>query len=72
MAVVIAYTSATVNTFLEKSIFSFRWLVKELVNNSGQGFWSLYNHVYQIPVFVAFVIMVICLTIWPRKKNLNT
>jgi hypothetical protein len=71
MAVIIANTSDSLKSFLSKSIYSFQWLVTELKNHSDQGFWSASNDVYRFPVFVAFIIMVICLTIWPRKKNLE-
>lgn len=71
MTIIIANTSASMGTFLAKSIYSFEWLVTEIKNTADQGFWSLYDDVYRFPVFVAFVIMVICLTIWPRKKNLE-
>lgn len=35
------------------------------------GFWSTYDSAYRIPVFVGFVLLITCLTIWPRRKNLG-
>ncbi|MCA8986834.1 MAG: hypothetical protein KDA78_04300, partial [Planctomycetaceae bacterium] len=36
-----------------------------------QGFWTGVHPAYRVPVIVAFLLLVISLTIWPRKKNLE-
>ena len=41
------------------------------VSSSTEGFWSHYESAYRIPVFVAFLVMLVALTIWPRRKNLS-
>ena len=37
----------------------------------SQGFWGSQQAAYSIPVFAAYLVMVVALTIWPRRKSLS-
>jgi hypothetical protein len=39
--------------------------------NPSQGFWGPHEAAYSIPVFAAYLVMVVALTIWPRRKSLS-
>jgi hypothetical protein len=39
--------------------------------NTLQGFWGPHEAAYSIPVFAAYLVMVVALTIWPRRKSLS-
>jgi len=40
-------------------------------SGDGAGVWNTDNQAWRIPVIVAYAIMVVTLTIWPRRKNLE-
>jgi hypothetical protein len=40
-------------------------------NDDATGFWNPQNAVYLIPVFVAYLVILLLLTIFPRKKTLE-
>ena len=39
--------------------------------NTSTGFWGPHEAAYSIPVFAAYLVMVVALTIWPRRKSLS-
>jgi hypothetical protein len=67
-----ALTSADVNSFLRQTFGWIDW-GNGLKFRSGEttGFWSEHDPAYGIPVFVAYLVMLVVLTVWPRKKNLE-
>jgi hypothetical protein len=40
------------------------------ISEHEKGFWSQHESAYRIPVFVAYIVMLVALTIWPRRKSL--
>ncbi len=64
-------TSADSNSFKQQTLGSIDWSVLTFQAENGAGFWGLYNPAYRIPVFATFVVMLIALTIWPTRKNLE-
>ncbi|MBS0205422.1 MAG: hypothetical protein JSS49_21165 [Planctomycetes bacterium] len=64
-------TSADKMSFKQQTLGSIQWSVLKFEAEGGVGFWSLYNPAYRIPVFATFLIMLIALTIWPTRKNLE-
>lgn len=67
----LALTSADLQSFASQTFGSIDWRVLKLTEGEADGFWSKYDAAYGIPVFAAYVVMLIVLTIWPRKKNLE-
>lgn len=65
-------TSADSNGFIRQTLGSIDWGVLKFQADDGVGFWSLYNPAYRIPVFATFVVLLVSLTIWPLKKNVET
>lgn len=68
----VALTSVDQNAFYMQTFGAIRW--KSLFDFSSsytQGFWSVFAPAYRLPVFAAFVALLIGLNIWPRKKNLE-
>ena len=59
-----AFTQQTVNR-IDFRILSFDGGPHET------GFWTSLHPAYRIPVMVAFLLMVISLTVWPLKKTLE-
>ncbi len=59
-----AFTQQTINR-IDLRVLSFDGAPHE------RGFWYGVHPAYRIPVIVAFLLMVITLTIWPWKKNLE-
>jgi hypothetical protein len=64
-------TSADSLSFKKQTLGSIDWTVLTFQADGGVGFWSLYNPAYRIPVFATFMVMLIALTIWPQRKNLE-
>lgn len=64
-------TSADSLSFKQQTLGSIDWSVLKFQADEGVGFWSLYNPAYRIPVFATFMIMLVALTIWPVRKNLE-
>ncbi len=65
-------TSVDRYSFTQQTIGSIDWSVLKF--EGGQkipGFWGAVDSAYRIPVFVGFVLLIACLTIWPRRKNLG-
>lgn len=64
-------TSADSMSFKQQTLGSIDWSVLSFQADHGVGFWGLYNPAYRIPVFATFLIMLIALTVWPTRKNLE-
>jgi hypothetical protein len=64
-------TSADSLSFKQQTLGSIDWSVLKFEADDGVGFWGLYNPAYRIPVFATFLMMLIALTIWPQRKNLE-
>lgn len=64
-------TSADSLSFKQQTLGSIDWSVLKFQADEGVGFWGLYNPAYRIPVFATFMIMLIALTIWPQRKNVE-
>ncbi|MCR9231993.1 MAG: hypothetical protein NXI29_13365 [bacterium] len=65
-------TSVDRFSFTQQTIGSINWSVLKFEGGQNMpGFWSTYDSAYRIPVFVIFVLLITCLTIWPRRKNLG-
>lgn len=67
----LALTSADQSSFRLQTIGSIKWTLLEFRDADTSGFWSLYDPAYRIPLFAAFAVMVVVLTIWPRTKTLE-
>ena len=65
-------TSADSHSFTRQTLGSIDWSVLKFQADDGVGFWSLYNPAYRIPVFATFMVLLVTLSIWPLKKNLET
>ena len=64
-------TSADSLSFKQQTLGSIDWSVLKFQADHGVGFWGLYDPAYRIPVFATFVVMLIALTIWPTRKNVE-
>lgn len=64
-------TSENALSFKRQTLGSIDWSVLKFQADEGVGFWSLYNPAYRIPVFATFMIMLVALTIWPQRKNVE-
>ena len=40
-------------------------------HDDWSGIWNESNHAFRIPVFALYVLMIVAMTLWPRKKNLE-
>lgn len=67
----IALTSANFQSFLAQSIGSVNWSLFQFKSGYGVGFWENIDQVYRLPVVTAFVVLVICLSVFPRQKNIE-
>ncbi|MFO1021685.1 MAG: hypothetical protein U0903_13455 [Planctomycetales bacterium] len=65
-----AFTSADWNSFTQQVFGQMDWTIFAVHDREAEGFWSVYPGAYRITVFVAFVILITVLTIWPRNKDL--
>ena len=65
-------TSADSHSFTRQTLGSIDWSVLKFQAEDGVGFWSLYNPAYRIPVFASFMVLLVTLSIWPLRKNLET
>ena len=66
-----AFTSSDPQSFVQQWIGSIDWSVLQFRRVPGVGFWTGVDTVYRIPVMAAFLVMVICLSVFPRKKNIE-
>ena len=68
----LALVSADPASFVRQAQGMIDWsAVNFSSDGSTSGFWSPGNSPYRLPVLVAYVIMVVLLTVWPRRKNLE-
>ncbi len=45
--------------------------LKDLLNSATQkGWWETHEAAYVVPVFVAYLVMLVALTVWPNRKSL--
>jgi hypothetical protein len=45
--------------------------LNELLNSASKtGWWGTHEFAYVVPVFVSYLVMLVALTIWPRRKSL--
>ena len=66
-----ALTSASTYEFVQQTMGSIELLRLQFRGDGANGFWSMYDPVYRIPVMAAFVIMLVMLTVWPKRKSLE-
>ncbi len=64
-------SSADTHAFTQLVIGSIDWSVLEFYGTETAGFWSTYDSNYRIPIAAGFIVVVIVLTVLPRKKNLE-
>lgn len=70
----LAFTSIDSSSFLRKTIGSINVLLVAFSNTEvSAGFWhnADYLSVYRLPVMVAYFIMLIVMTIWPRRRTVE-
>jgi hypothetical protein len=63
--------SGNPDVFVRQTFGWVNWTALEFRAGPGAGFWSTHNTAYRIPVFVAFAIVLVVLSVWPRRKNLE-
>jgi hypothetical protein len=66
-----ALTANSGESFLQQTIGSIDWSVLQFRSEHGFGFWKDIDPVYRVPVMACFLVLVVCLTIFPRKKNIE-
>jgi hypothetical protein len=66
-----ALTSFTSESFVTQFLGSIDWSVLQFGTESGTGFWLGISQAYRLPVVIAFVVMVVLLSVFPRKKNIE-
>ncbi len=64
-------TSIDAQAFREQLGGAIDWSVVSFKADVDNGFWMTHEAAYRIPVFVSFLLMLVVLTIFPRKKNLE-
>ncbi len=64
-------TSADAHSFTRQIIGSIDWRVLLFRENNAAGFWKMVDEAYRIPVFASFLVMLVMLTFWPRRKTLE-
>lgn len=64
-------TSADAHSFTRRIVGTIYWDQFRFDSGEGEGFWSVYDQSYRVPVFVAFVLLLGVLTAWPTRKNLE-
>jgi hypothetical protein len=64
-------TSADSMSFKRQTLGSIDWTVLKFQADAGVGFWNMYDSAYRIPVFATFLVLLVALTIWPLRKNLE-
>ena len=64
-------TSADAHSFTRQVIGSIDWSVLQFREVHAAGFWKMHDPAYRIPVFASFLVMLVVLTVWPRRKTLE-
>jgi hypothetical protein len=67
----LALTAADSQSLIRQMIGSIDWSMLQFRNGEGVGFWAAINPVYRLPVMAVFLVGVIMLTIFPRKKSIE-
>ncbi|MFN0197716.1 MAG: hypothetical protein ACKVT0_13310 [Planctomycetaceae bacterium] len=67
----LALTSVDSSSFVRQTMGSIDWSALRFSGIETEGFWTRYGDAYRMPVFVAFMLMLIGLTIWPREKTME-
>jgi len=65
-------TSADSHSFTRQTLGSIDWRFLKFQADDGVGFWSLYDYAWRIPVMATFVVLLVSLSVWPLKKNVET
>ena len=71
LAASLVLTSANTYSFTRQIIGSVDWNALQFRGAEGQGFWTTHDENYRIPVVTGFLVMLMFLSIWPRRKNLE-
>lgn len=66
-----ALTSSNFQSFVAQTIGSMNWSLFQFKSGYGVGFWENIDQVYRLPVVTAFVVLLICLMVFPRRKNIE-
>jgi hypothetical protein len=67
----LALTAADSQSLIRQMIGSIDWSMLQFRNGEGVGFWAAISPVYRLPVMAVFLVGVIMLTIFPRKKSIE-
>ena len=67
----LAFVSKDAHSFTQQTFRLIDFSALKFRGGGTDGFWSTHDPTYRIPVFAAFVAMLVVLVIWPRKKNLE-
>jgi hypothetical protein len=62
--------SNDLQSFVRQTLGYVDWRLQFRAVDELPGFWREHESAYRIPVFVTFVVMLVALTIWPRRKSL--
>jgi hypothetical protein len=63
----LALTAADSQSF----IGSIDWSILQFQNGEGVGFWAAISPVYRLPVMAVFLVGVVMMTIFPRRKSIE-
>lgn len=66
-------TSADTQAFVRQTLGCVEWARLQFrdVPGASAGFWSDHESAYRVPVFVSFLVLLIALTMWPRRKSVT-
>jgi hypothetical protein len=67
----LAFTSTDASSFLRQVLGSVDWTMLSFRFQDADGFWGAQNAVYRLPLGAVFLVGLVFLTIWPRKKSLE-
>ena len=66
-----AFTSTDTSSLVEQVLGSINWSLLAFQFQDADSFWSAQNAVYRLPLAAMFLVLLVFLTIWPRKKSLE-
>ena len=68
----LALASGDTQAFVHQTLGHIEWARLQFRDiDGGTGFWRDHEAAYRIPVFVTFLVMLVALTIWPRRKSVT-
>lgn len=68
----IAFISADLQSFVAQTFGAINWNLWELFAvTSSTEVGNQINSIYRLPLFACYLVLLVFLTIWPRKKNLE-